>query len=98
MSNTTSNLIFLVTDETALPNLWPFIEIYVIYFATDKNTPHKKMKFSIKELFSKCDQIRGFLPIWSHLLKKPLMKNFIFLWSEYFCWLKIAGGKRQHCP
>ena len=26
----------------------------------------QKMKFSIKELFSKCDQIRSFLRIWSH--------------------------------
>ena len=39
---------------------------------------HKKMKFSIKDFFSKCDQIRRKLWIWSHLLKKSLMKNFIF--------------------
>ena len=37
----------------------------------------QKMKFSIKDFFSKCDQIRSFLPIWSHLLKKFLMENFI---------------------
>ena len=30
----------------------------------------QKMKFSIKDFFSKCDQIRSFLRIWSHLLKK----------------------------
>ena len=36
------------------------------------------MKFSIKDLFSKCDQIRSFLRIWLHLLKKSLMENFIF--------------------
>ena len=36
------------------------------------------MKFYIKDFFSKCDQIRGFLWIWSHLLKKSLMENFIF--------------------
>ena len=35
------------------------------------------MKFSIKYFFSKCDQIRSFLRISSHLLKKSLMKNFI---------------------
>ena len=35
------------------------------------------MKFSIKDSFSKCDQIRSFLRIWSHLLKKSLMENFI---------------------
>ena len=38
----------------------------------------QKMKFSIKDFFSKCDQIRSFLQIWSHLLKKSLMENFIF--------------------
>ena len=36
------------------------------------------MKFSIKDFFGKCDQIRSFLRIWSHLLKKFLMENFIF--------------------
>ena len=38
----------------------------------------QKMKFSIKDFFSKCDQIRSFLHIWSHLLKKSLMENFMF--------------------
>ena len=32
-----------------------------------------KMKFSIKDFFNNCDQIRR-----SRLLKKPLMENFIF--------------------
>ena len=36
------------------------------------------MKFSIKDFFSKCNQIRSFLRIWSHLLKKSLMENFTF--------------------
>ena len=36
------------------------------------------MKFSIKDFFSKCDKIHSFLQIWSHLLKKSLMENFIF--------------------
>ena len=30
----------------------------------------RKMKFSIKDFFSKCDQICTFLRIWSHLLKR----------------------------
>ena len=38
----------------------------------------QKMKFSIKDFFSKYDQIHSFQQIWSHLLKKSLMKNFIF--------------------
>ena len=38
----------------------------------------QKMKFSIKGFFSKCDQIRSKLRIWSHLLQKSLTENFIF--------------------
>ena len=38
----------------------------------------QKMKFFIKDFFSKCDQIRRELRRWSHLLKKSLMENFIF--------------------
>ena len=38
----------------------------------------QKMKFSIKDFFSKYDQIRRKLRIWSHLRKKSLMENFIF--------------------
>ena len=37
----------------------------------------RKMKFSIKDFFSKYDQIRN-LQIWSHLLKKSFIENFIF--------------------
>ena len=36
----------------------------------------QKMKFSITDFFSKCDQ--SFLRIWSHLLKKSVLENFIF--------------------
>ena len=32
----------------------------------------------IKDFFSKCNQIRNFLRIWSHLLNKSFMENFIF--------------------
>ena len=38
----------------------------------------QKMKFFITGFFSKFDQIRRKLWIWSHLLKKSVMKNFIF--------------------
>ena len=38
----------------------------------------QKMKFSINGFFSKCDQIRRKLRIWSHSLKKSLMENLIF--------------------
>ena len=38
----------------------------------------QKMKFSIKDFFSKFDQIRRKLRILSHVLNKSLMENFIF--------------------
>ena len=41
----------------------------------------QKMKFSMKDFFSKCDQIRSFLRIWSHLLKKILNGKLHFLYS-----------------
>ena len=50
-----------------------------------------KMKFSIKDFFSKCDQIRRKLRIWSHLRKKSLMENFIFcaVW-KFILMLKVV--------
>ena len=50
-------------------------------FLTHITNTAQKMKFSIKDLFSKCDQISRSLRIWSHLLKKSLIENFIFLCS-----------------
>ena len=44
----------------------------------DRDFTVQKMNFSIKDFFSKCNQIRRKLRIWLHLLKKSLMENFIF--------------------
>ena len=55
-----------------------------------------KMKFSVKDFFGKCYQIRSLLRIWSHLLKKPLMENFIFCVTKgEISWFKggMAGLK-----
>ena len=43
------------------------------------------MKFSNKDLFSKCGQIHSFLRITSYLLKKSLIWNFLFcaVWPPY---------------
>ena len=38
----------------------------------------QKMKFSIKNLFDKFEQIRRFMRIFSNLPKKSITKNFIF--------------------
>ena len=50
----------------------------LIFDVKDIQHNGQKIKLSIKNLFSKCDQIRTFLRIWSHLLAKFLVKNFIF--------------------
>ena len=42
---------------------------------SDEADTAQKMKFSIKEFFSKCEQICKKLRIWSHLLKKSLMED-----------------------
>ena len=66
---------------------WDFQSVY------GSNITVQKMKFSIKDFFSKSDQIRRKLGIWSHLLKKSLMENFIFCavygslsWTVVVCW------------
>ena len=41
----------------------------------------QKMKFSVKDFFSKCEPMRKKLRICLLLLKKSLTKNFIFLFS-----------------
>ena len=38
----------------------------------------QKMKLSITNFFTKGDRIRRKIWIWSHLLKKSLMENFVF--------------------
>ena len=57
------------------------------------------MKFLIKDFFSKYDQILRKQRIWAHLLKKFLMKNFIFCarilkYQQFFyLWLKVTNIK-----
>ena len=41
----------------------------------------QKMKFSIKDFFSKSDQTHSVMHIWTHFLKKSLIENSIFLCS-----------------
>ena len=48
------------------------LHMIIIWYTTEKT------KSFIKDFFSKCDQIRSKLRIWSHLLKKSLIGSFIF--------------------
>ena len=76
----------LKRDSNTVVFLWMLWNFYWIIFI--ESLFHKipllaastaqKMKISIKNFFSKCDQILGFPRIWSHLLKKLSMENFIF--------------------
>ena len=60
----------------------------------------QKMKFSINDFSSKCDQIRSFLRIWPHLLEKSLIENFIFcavfmgICKKTENWIKIISIRR----
>ena len=49
-----------------------------LIFSFQSTYTAQKMKFSNKDFFSKYDQIRRKLQIWSHLLKKFLMENVSF--------------------
>ena len=74
----------------------------MVYPYNDKNLnasgnhTAQKMKFSIKGFFSKCDQICKKLRIWSHLLKKSLIENFIFcVASRYLIAFNIVKYLQQ---
>ena len=60
-----------------------------------KTDTAQKIKFSIKDFFSKCDQIRWKLRIWSHLLKKSLIENFIFCAVKHYRQSQFLLGNSQ---
>ena len=62
------------------------VEYWNMLLCVELVSLHKKMKFSIKDFFSKCHQIRRKLRFWSYLLKKSLMENIIF------CAVYISGS------
>ena len=71
------------------------LEMHDLYFVWSTYDTAQKMKFSIKDFFSKCDQIRRKLRIWSHLLKKFVMENFIFCVVKKMTWLLFGRGSPQ---
>ena len=48
----------------------------------------QKIKFSIKDFFSKYDRIRWKLRILSHLLKKSLTENIVFVQRFWLVWFR----------
>ena len=96
-------------DWNQLNNCWSVIGFGILCWCPLKSglfmhVVAQKMKFSIKDFFSKCDQIRKKLRIWSHLLKKSIMENFLFcavvaaregsIWDYYF-WLGVTSFASQ---
>ena len=79
------SIYIVTTNALNFKQLYIFYKFYLIkrkciYL---KEFHCSKMKFSIKDFFSKCDQIRRKLPIWSHLPNKSLMENFILCAMYY---------------
>ena len=56
------------------------------------STSTQKMKFSINDFFSTCDQIRRKLRIWSHLATEEILNGKL-----HFLWSVPAGMFRQLC-
>ena len=70
--------IWVGSEYTSDGNISQQMKVYLLAMVCKISDTAQKMKFSIKDFFSKSDQIRRKLVIWSYLLKKPLMENFIF--------------------
>ena len=70
-------------------------QVRILIFSRVAGHTAQKMKFSMKDFFTKCDQIRRKLRIWSHLLKISLMENFIFCAVIPILSLNELGEKLQ---
>ena len=69
--------------------------LIIIYLFTFHSA--QKIKFFIKDFCRKCDQIRSFLQIWSLLLKKSFMENFIFFCGmSFYCWIYVIKRWKQN--
>ena len=96
-------LVFYKADTPVVPqkfsSLFDSKDNVLIKFFHDSDTiTAMRMKFSITDFFSKCDQIRRKLRILSHLLKKSLMENFIFCLVPEFtiCMKKKPSSQKFH--
>ena len=69
---------FKCTFPPFISSIHIFSPLRNIYLNSPLPPIAQKIKFSIEDFFSKCDQISSFLWIWTHLLKKPSMESFNF--------------------
>ena len=92
-----------VKNSQVLSTLYLLSVISVLYqwLVRKKIVTAQKMRFSIPDFFSKCDQTCSFLWIWAHLLKKSLMENFSFcavcIGFLYAWYLEKATLQQYHC-
>ena len=81
-----------IKKEIAFNLLEDLLTLYVRVRTFSFVNTSQKMKFSIKDFFSKCDQIQRTLQIWSHLLKE-----FHFLCSvKTKFWLSKSEVAKQN--
>ena len=81
MSLQRRSTVFIVNFEYISYLFTPFSSVFTVGFEQLNVcwVPlYQFINVGIKDFFNECDQIRSFLRIWSHLLKKALMENFIF--------------------
>ena len=76
-----------LTEDTALKH----------EFLNEAMDTAQKMKFSINDFFSKCDQIHVKLWFWAHLLKRSSMEKLIFcvVGSSYLNILHFFFWKKE---
>ena len=75
--------------------MYQFYVLWYKYYKCCSLYTAQEMKFSIKDFFSKCAQIRKKLRVWSHLLRKSLMENFIFCAVLGELWYGITVQKMK---
>ena len=85
------NKVYMFSFESLASKLWfdTLRFTFNLHLKEVSNTA-QKMDFSIKDFFSKCDQIHRKLRICSHLLKKSLMENFFSCSAPFYQCSKTA--------
>ena len=68
----------MVLREHEITKIYPNKNSSIQFTSLEYKASAQKTKLSIMDFSNECDQIRSFKLIWSNLLEKPLMGNFIF--------------------